>query len=279
MASGNRHSSHNVPEFLDAPADAEDLLSEDDQEVAGELLEEDEDVAEEDEEGVVDPAAQPDQQSMPPAPPPGLKEISPLASWTVSSSKPGCGVAALRAPNTALFWQSDGPQPHLLNIHFFKLVEIVGMRVYLNFDLDESYTPTLIRFAAGTGYNDLQEFSTLQKQQPNGWLEVDFEDVGEVEPADGDDDEMKDDSEEEKENTRRLPVLRCMLVQVRICENHQNGKDTHLRGLQLFARDSSKMQERMDAGVSAMPATAGAERMRKKKIFEVPAWATVPSLR
>ena len=32
-------------------------------------------------------------------------------------------------------------------------------------------------------------------------------------------------------------VLKAMVVQVRICENHQNGKDTHVRGFQVFARD------------------------------------------
>ncbi|PBP15402.1 anaphase promoting complex subunit 10, partial [Diplocarpon rosae] len=42
----------------------------------------------------------------------GLKEIGNLASWTVSSCKPGCGVEALRDDDTGLFWQSDGPQPH-----------------------------------------------------------------------------------------------------------------------------------------------------------------------
>lgn len=31
--------------------------------------------------------------------------------------------------------------------------------------------------------------------------------------------------------------LRAFVVQVRILENHQNGKDTHVRGMQLFARD------------------------------------------
>lgn len=35
----------------------------------------------------------------------GLKEIGNLASWTVSSCKPGCGVEALRDDNTSLFWQ------------------------------------------------------------------------------------------------------------------------------------------------------------------------------
>lgn len=36
----------------------------------------------------------------------------------------------------------------------------------------------------------------------------------------------------------RTPVLRAHLVQIKILENHQNGKDTHLRGLQIFARDN-----------------------------------------
>jgi len=32
-------------------------------------------------------------------------------------------------------------------------------------------------------------------------------------------------------------TLRAFLVQVRVVENHQNGKDTHVRGLKVFARD------------------------------------------
>lgn len=35
----------------------------------------------------------------------GLKEIGNLASWTVSSCKPGCGVDELRDEDTNLFWQ------------------------------------------------------------------------------------------------------------------------------------------------------------------------------
>lgn len=35
----------------------------------------------------------------------GLKEMGNLASWTVSSCKPGCGVDALRDEDTGLFWQ------------------------------------------------------------------------------------------------------------------------------------------------------------------------------
>ena len=37
-----------------------------------------------------------------------------------------------------------------------------------------------------------------------------------------------------------MPVLRAHLIQIKILENHQNGKDTHLRGLQVFARDEEE---------------------------------------
>jgi anaphase-promoting complex subunit 10 len=114
------------------------------------------------------------------------------------------------------------------------MVGVVGMRVYLDFDLDESYTPTLIRFAAGTGYHDLQEFSAMRFEQPRGWIDVDWEGVGDGGGDAGGDDEGDG-----------APPLRCMLVQVRVCENHQNGKDTHLRGLQLFARDPAAAPEQL----------------------------------
>jgi anaphase-promoting complex subunit 10 len=34
-----------------------------------------------------------------------------------------------------------------------------------------------------------------------------------------------------------------MVVQVQICEDYQNGKDTHVRGFQVFARDESGGRE------------------------------------
>ena len=171
---------------------------------------------------------------MEPFPPPGLKEISSLASWTVSTAKPGNGVAALRSPDPSLFWQSDGPQPHLLSIHFFKLVSIVHIRIFLDFERDESYTPTKIQFLAGMGVHDIQEFAEMSFDSPTGWIDVDFSNVGPVEP---DSDDERNDSKEIDWSKR--PVLRAFLVQVKILENHQNGKDTHLRAVQLFSRDEA----------------------------------------
>lgn len=155
-----------------------------------------------------------------PPPPPNLKDISSLATWTVSSHKPGCGVNALRDPLLSNYWQSDGPQPHSLNIHFFKMVAIAYIRVFLDHEQDESYTPTKLQFLAGTGYHDLTEVCTMKFEQPKGWLEVDLSMAGGP-PVRG----------------WNGGTLRCMLLQMRILENHQNGKDTHLRGLHLFSVD------------------------------------------
>jgi anaphase-promoting complex subunit 10 len=158
----------------------------------------------------------------------GLREIGNLASWTVSTCKPGCGVEALRDEDTNLFWQSDGPQPHHLNIHFSRLVAILSIRLHLDFEADESYTPTRITLLAGTGYHDLIPFAVLEFSHPKGWIDVPLDGVGGG--ADGN-------------------VLRAFLVQVKVVENHQNGKDTHIRGLKIYARD-----EKVGSGMGGMEA-------------------------
>lgn len=209
----------------------------------------------------------------------GLREISTLATWTLSSAKPGCSLAQLRHPSLSQFWQSDGPQPHTLTLHFFKLVSIVKMRVYLDFKLDESYTPTKMKFFAGMSEGGLVEFATWEVEEsideatgemtPNvekirGWIDISLKGVGGHDssyyeareqrrarayekrqrqqreqgfPMDVD---MDDDDEEDLEPG---DVLRAMIVQVRITENHQNGKDTHVRGFQVFAKDETNAKE------------------------------------
>ncbi|KAK3071590.1 hypothetical protein LTR53_008360 [Teratosphaeriaceae sp. CCFEE 6253] len=222
---------------IDVPSDSPNPnipppgLDEDDDEGEGE---DDDDDEEEDEyeDGRQEDEGEPEEPDV--FPPPGLKEISSLASWTVSTAKPGNGVAALRSPDPAHFWQSDGPQPHLLSIHFFKLVSIVSIEILLDFEHDESYTPTKIQFLAGMGVHDIQEFAEMTFEQPTGWHEVDFSNVG---PIEQDDDEGED--AEDAIDWSKRPVLRAFLLQVRILENHQNGKDTHLRGVRVFARDET----------------------------------------
>ncbi|KAF3041158.1 anaphase promoting complex subunit doc1 [Didymella heteroderae] len=313
-------------------------------------------------------------------PPSYLREISTLASWTVSSSKPGCSIPQLRHPSPNFFWQSDGPQPHYLNIHFFKLVRIVGLRLYLDFEQDESYTPTRIIFLAGSGMNDLQEWGEMRLESPRGWQWADFSNVGD---ADSDSSMSEPDSEDDtfnahilelnrprnrrtsehrssdsenmplppqrqrvpsnfpnleptfdtpvtgavpqlpqhrptftpqftpqhetpvlprpvprlpfsnlspntaprprprpRERRPKMPVLRAHLVQIKILENHQNGKDTHLRGLQIFARNdegsgpvkgrvSASDARGMDLGDVGTMGTMGTGRKGREEILEL----------
>lgn len=178
--------------------------------------------------------------------------------------------------------------------------------MYLDFSLDESYTPTKMMFLAGMGGNDLVEFATWEGEGPCGWVEVPLQGVGgqnggwvrkthrrrgaqksarlqgkkdkgkgksastlfadvslpsgsqnpgksarehghtqepglygegsNTDGGGGDDDDDDDDDEDPYSGS----VLKAMVIQMRIMENHQNGKDTHVRGFQVFARDDDR---------------------------------------
>ncbi|KAF4126383.1 anaphase-promoting complex subunit 10 [Geosmithia morbida] len=159
----------------------------------------------------------------------GLKEISNLGRFTVSSHKQGNGVEELRSDDLSLYWQSDGPQPHKLTIYFIKRVGIRDLRFYVNYGEDESYTPTNIVFKSGTSENNLIEFAHLSLNNPVGWQQVPLNGTGGG--PDG--------------NT-----LVSYVLQMQILENHQNGKDTHLRGIKIYAYDADSGQA---AGVESNP--------------------------
>ncbi|KAK4038894.1 galactose-binding domain-like protein [Parachaetomium inaequale] len=150
----------------------------------------------------------------------GLKEINNLAHFGVSSHRPGNGVAELLSDDLDKYWQSDGQQPHLLTIHFLRRVEIRAIRFYVDYNQDESYTPTHVVFCAGTGHHDLIQFAEVPLTSPVGWQDVPIADSGGG--ADG-------------------HSLCCWIVQMHIKENHQNGKDTHIRGIKIYALDDHSL--------------------------------------
>lgn len=152
------------------------------------------------------------------------------------------------------------------------------MRIFLDFESDESYTPTKIQFLAGMGVHDIQDFAEMSFEQPTGWIDVDFSNVGPIEPGEDDEDEPAKEID-----WSRRPVLRAFLVQVRILENHQNGKDTHLRAVQLFARDESQ-ETRTVKKTPAKPMARLPTRGPKAKVAEPnnikkASWMLEPDLR
>lgn len=65
--------------------------------------------------------------------------------WSVTSNKPGNGVEYLRDNNVETYWQSDGTQPHLVNIQFQRKVRVLEVVLYVDYRNDESYTPQKVR--------------------------------------------------------------------------------------------------------------------------------------
>ena len=81
-------------------------------------------------------------------------------------------------------------------------------------------------------------------------------------------------------------ILKAMVVQVRICENHQNGKDTHVRGFQVFAKDDRTGTVQNDGRKRVIYGRTKAEpfadqQMEEKVVFgiEEADWMGEPEIR
>lgn len=143
------------------------------------------------------------------------REIGDEAVWTLSSAKPGNGVEQLRDGNNQTFWQSDGIQPHYVNILFHKKMRIKEIAIYTDYKLDESYTPAKIQIKAGTGYHDLEEVRTVNLDEPHEWVSI---------PLRARKGGWSDNG----------GLLRAHLVQLAVLSSHQNGRDTHIRQIKIF---------------------------------------------
>ena len=152
----------------------------------------------------------------------GLREVGGEAVWSLSTAKPGNGVEQLRDNNSDTYWQSDGVQPHLINIQFHKKTTVTELWFYLDFRLDESYTPRKMSIRAGTTFHDLSEIHVLELDEPGDWVKVP---IGEIfDPQHG--------------------VLRTHFIQVSIVLMHQNGRDTHVRQVKLFGPRTTARPDR-----------------------------------
>lgn len=139
-----------------------------------------------------------------------IREVGGIATWSLSSSKSGFGVEQLRDNCMESYWQSDGPQPHLVNITFTRKVTIKTVCIYVDYILDESYTPYKISIRAGNSYTDLQEIEQIEMDKPTGWVVISLKDGNDA------------------------PVRACH-IQIAVLGNHQNGRDTHLRQVKIYS--------------------------------------------
>ncbi|XP_066960107.1 anaphase-promoting complex subunit 10 isoform X2 [Macrobrachium rosenbergii] len=139
-----------------------------------------------------------------------VREVGNQAVWSLSSCKPGFGVEQLRDDCLDTYWQSDGPQPHLVNIQFRRKTTIQDVWIYADYKADESYTPSRISIRCGTHFNDLQEIEVVDLHEPTGWLLIPLKDIHDR-------------------------PIRTYMVQIAVLSNHQNGRDTHMRQIKIHS--------------------------------------------
>ena len=89
-------------------------------------------------------------------------------------------------------------------------MSISEMAFYLDYGLDESYTPKKMSVRAGTTFHDLVEIRVVDLHEPAGWVRVPLP--------------PKTDTE----------VLRAFFLQVCVVSMHQNGRDTHVRQARIY---------------------------------------------
>lgn len=51
-------------------------------------------------------------------------------------------------------------------------VRLQSLAVYLDYKLDESYTPNKVSVSAGTSYDDLRPIKTVEMEEPTGWVNI-----------------------------------------------------------------------------------------------------------
>lgn len=146
------------------------------------------------------------------------RELGIEAVFTISSAKPGNGVEQLRDDNADTYWQSDGTFPHFINIQFSRKVSLTKVCLYLDYTVDESYTPKKVVIAVGSCVHDLVDILVVELQEPNGWVVFDLNKAALTHVDAG------------------SSSVRAHLLQVKVMSMHQNGKDTHIRQVKVFGK-------------------------------------------
>jgi len=170
---------------------------------------------------------------------PKLREIGDLAVWSLSTAKPGNGVEQIRDGSCDTYWQSDGSHPHFINIQFARRAAISCLSLYMDYALDESYTPKKLCIRAGMTHHDLADIRSLELHEPQGWITIPL--AAPPDPLDllilqqqQQQQQQQQKTEQVKDITVTNRPLRVHFIQISIISMHQNGRDTHVRQVKVF---------------------------------------------
>lgn len=104
-------------------------------------------------------------------------EVGGRAVWAVSSAKPGNGAEQLRDGDTGSFWQSDGTHPHTISVQFLHKTDVCRVCLYVDYAVDESYTPKRVAVRSGSCAHDLVDVAALDLADPVGWVGIDVQQI------------------------------------------------------------------------------------------------------
>ncbi|EME27753.1 anaphase-promoting complex subunit 1 [Galdieria sulphuraria] len=91
------------------------------------------------------------------------------------------------------------------------------VRLFLDYRYDESYTPQKIAIRAGNYFRDLEDILQKELSEPQGWVRIPLCE-----------EDLSQDS-----SSKLVSFFRVALLQIVILANHQSGKDTHVRQVQV----------------------------------------------
>ena len=184
---------------------------------------------------------------------PYLREIGveDILSYQLSSAKPGNGVEQLYDPSFETYWQSDGVcQPHWIQIQLPRRLPVTHVALYLDYQLDESYTPRTVQIDTGctvvpdsshqwsaahpnnNQFRSGHDTPVMELHEPVGWciFPVDI-------PSDPLDNHPHTSTDHTSGGTIMIP--RAHWVRISVRSMHQNGRDTHVRRVALFGQRTS----------------------------------------
>lgn len=147
-----------------------------------------------------------------------LRDVTSLATWSVSSAKVGNGVLQLLDGDTSTCWQSDDFTPHMISATFPRRVFAKEVQIYVNHEADESYTPAKIELRICTGLGVVQANPIMNLDKPKGWI-----------------------------SQRISPVRGVFSLEIGISANHQSGRDTHIRGVRVLEAPRKPTQRKFSS--------------------------------
>lgn len=148
-----------------------------------------------------------------------LVNISNLAYWKASSFKISNPIENVINDDPESYWQSDGVQPHIVDIYFNKRVELALLAIFFGFEIDESYSPKVVKLYIGDSIPDLIYYEEWHIGKITQWYTKKFPSL------------------QDTDGEQNIPI-KCHILRLAFPVNHDNGKDTHLRGVRIFTRDS-----------------------------------------